>query len=306
VLAGTPPYGSSFNSPFNFTITATDGNGNTTVQNFVLTVSPTAAVFTSSATTTFTENAFGTFPVTASGDAPITFATSGLPSGVTLSSSGTLSGTPAFGTAADSPYDVTIVATDGHGATTGQSFTLNVNEGNPVITSAGTTTFEQNTFGTIVAATAVGDNPITFTETGTLPQGVTLASDGTLSGTPVVVSGQFPISITATDVNGNTSSAPFTLYVHPAGNVYVATTSLPNGKLGVHYSQTLEALGGTPGYHWKLLKADGKLPTGLKLKGSGRIVGIPTKAGTSSFTVEVLDSSKPKETATATFTVTVS
>ncbi len=124
MLSGTPPFGASFNSPFSFTITATDGNNNTTVQNFTLTVSPTAAVFTSGTSTTFTENAFGTFAVTASGDQPVTFATSGLPSGVTLTPGGTLSGTPAFGTAASSPYDVTIVATDGHGATTGQNFVL--------------------------------------------------------------------------------------------------------------------------------------------------------------------------------------
>ena len=44
VLAGTPPYGSS--GTYDFSITATDGNGNPTVQSFVLTVSATAAAFT--------------------------------------------------------------------------------------------------------------------------------------------------------------------------------------------------------------------------------------------------------------------
>ncbi len=93
--------------------------------------------------------------------------------------------------------------------------------------------------------------------------------------------------------------------MHPAGSVYVVTSSLPNGTRHKHYAQTLTALGGTPSYKWRLLGADGKLPTGLKLKSTGLITGAP-KAGTSTFTVQVADSSNPKETATATLTITVS
>ena len=51
----------------------------------------------------------------------------------------------------------------------------------------------------------------------------------------------------------------------------------------------------------------GALPTGLKLNSStGKISGKPTRAGTYTFKVQVKDSSSPtKQTATATFTLTI-
>ena len=71
----------------------------------------------------------------------------------------------------------------------------------PVFTSAASTTFHGDDAGTF-AVTANGDAPISFTETGTLPSGVTLATNGTLSGTPASgTAGSYPITITATDAN---------------------------------------------------------------------------------------------------------
>ena len=159
-----------------------------------------APVFTSAASTTFGENSAGTFAVTATGDTPITFTEIGaLPSGVTLGADGTLSGTPGSGTAGS--YPITITATDANSATTTQSFTLTVGASAPVFTSAASTTFSENNAGTF-AVTATGDTPITFTESGALPSGVTLGTDGTLSGTPGSgTAGSYPITITATDAN---------------------------------------------------------------------------------------------------------
>ena len=74
----------------------------------------------------------------------------------------------------------------------------------PSITSGASTTFAENTAGTF-AVTANGDTPIGFTETGTLPSGVTLAANGTLAGTPASGSaGGYPITITATDAHTRT------------------------------------------------------------------------------------------------------
>lgn len=73
---------------------------------------------------TFTELTFGSFPVTATGTAPITFSHTGaLPAGVSFSSAGVLSGTPAAGTVGI--YPLTITAANGVGSTN-QSFTLRV------------------------------------------------------------------------------------------------------------------------------------------------------------------------------------
>ncbi len=73
--------------------------------------------------------------------------------------------------------------------------------------------------------------------------------------------------------------------------------------MGVAYTATLAATGGTPPYMWLL--ASGTLPAGLTLATStGVISGTPTATGTSSFSVEVTDPAW--DTATAPLSITVS
>ena len=145
--------------------------------------------------------------------------------------------------------------------------------------------------------------PITYTETGPLPSGVTLSSSGVLSGTPGFVAGQFPITITAS--GGGTGTQSFTLYVTPSSVLHVTTTSLPGAQKGTAYSTQLTAAGGKTPYKWSV--TTGVLPKGLKLTKKGVIPGTPkASAVTETFTVTVTDKSHPKQTATATFTITVS
>ena len=208
-------------------------------------MSASGPVLTSGATTSFAEGHAGNFAVTANGDAPITYTKTGtLPSGVTLASNGTLAGTPAFGTAAS--YPITITATDGHATTATQAFTLTVTATGPSITSAAAATFtaaKANTF----TVTASGDTPISFTETGPLPSGVTLASNGTLSGTPAAgTQGSYPITINATDTHSSTATQAFTLTVSnnppttgmaaPANNATVSGTTTLDGVATVQQS----------------------------------------------------------------------
>ena len=70
--------------------------------------------------------------------------------------------------------------------------------------------------------TATGDTPITFTESGALPTGVTLGTDGTLSGTPAFgTAGTYPVTITATDANNATATQAFTLTVTAASDLHL-------------------------------------------------------------------------------------
>jgi hypothetical protein len=64
------------------------------------------------------------------------------------------------------------------------------------------------------------------------------------------------------------------------------TTPLTPGTVGVNYSQTLTATGGSPPYTWSI--ASGALPAGLTLTGNV-ISGKPTTSGTSNFTLSVTD-----------------
>jgi hypothetical protein len=84
----------------------------------------------------------------------------------------------------------------------------------------------------------------------------------------------------------------------------VATTSLPGGVQGTAYSQSLTAGGGSAPYSWALVTGS-SLPAGLTLSTNGGISGTPTSTGTTSFTVQVTDSSSPMQTAQATLGITI-
>ena len=255
---------------------------------------------TSASSTTFAENTPGTFPVTATGDTPISFSEAGtLPSGVSLASNGTLSGTPAFGTAGS--YPVIITATDANSNTATQSFTLTVTATAPAFTSANSTSFAENAAGTF-AVTANGDTPITFTESGKLPTGVTLLANGTLSGTPALATaGSYPVTITATDANANTSTQSFTLTVTATGPTITSavSTTFAENSPGTF---TVTATGDTP----ISFTESGKLPAGVTLLANGTLSGTPAfgTAGSYPVTITATDANANKGTQSFTLTVT--
>jgi uncharacterized protein len=75
----------------------------------------------------------------------------------------------------------------------------------------------QQTYITNIVSTG-GTDPVTFSVTpGALPNGLSLAPDGTLSGTPTTsVGSPFNFTVSATDANGLTASKAFSLVVNPA------------------------------------------------------------------------------------------
>ena len=74
----------------------------------------------------------------------------------------------------------------------------------------------------------------------------------------------------------------------------IVTDSLPSTIVGAHYARTLLANTGTPPYIWSVVS--GSLPVGLSLSSTGEISGTPTTAGNSSFTVQVTDASSQTAT----------
>src|SRR5467141_2547920 len=209
ILAGTPAAGSV--GSYTITFTAHNGAGADAVQTFTLTVNQPAAI-TSATSTTFTVGTAGTFTVTATGFPAPTFSETGaLPSGVTLATTGTLSGTPAAGSGGT--YSFTIIAHNGAGADGTQTFTLTVDQA-PAITSANSATFVLGFAGTFTV-TATGFPAPTLSETGTLPTGVTFtAATGMLSGTPAAGTiGTYPITITAQNGISPNAAQSFTLNV---------------------------------------------------------------------------------------------
>ena len=80
-------------------------------------------------------------------------------------------------------------------------------------------------------------------------------------------------------------------------------SSLPAGTVSTAYSTPLSASGGTAPYTWSI--TSGSLPSGLSLSGTGTISGMPTAAGSSTFTLQVTDSASAPASATASLTITI-
>lgn len=152
-----------------------------------------------------------------------------------------------------------------------------------------------------------GTRPYAWSAATALPPGLSLASNGTLSGTPTT-SGTFTFTGQVTDQSTPelSSSAPITLTVTQAAAsiapLIVATSSLPGATAAQNYSFTLSSSGGLAPYTWSATTA---LPAGLTLSSNGTISGLPTVAGTASIGVQVTDSQPNPQTATATLSLTV-
>ena len=132
---------------------------------------------------------------------------------------------------------------------------------------------------------AVGDQPITWNiENGNLPESLNLDSDtGIISGTPTLA-GTYTFKIKATNDAGF-DEKDFTIVIHDAPeHPIIITDELPDGMVGVPYNEIVEAVGDQP-ITWNI--ENGNLPNDLNLDSeTGIISGIPTLAGTYTFTIK--------------------
>lgn len=137
---------------------------------------------------------------------------------------------------------------------------------------------------------------------GALPGGLSLdPKTGAITGTPTA-NGTFHFTVSMTDSGGTATAALAISIVNP---LTITTTSpLPNGAVGVQYSQTFAATGGTPLYTWSV-SGGTTLPAGLSLSSAGTLSGIPTASGTFNFTVQALDSGSPAQATVQNFSITI-
>jgi uncharacterized protein YhjY with autotransporter beta-barrel domain len=243
--------------------------------------------------------------LTASGGvAPYAYTVSAgsLPAGLTLSSSGLLSGTPTAG----GSFTATVQAADAHQFTGTQSYTLVVSSATVSLTPATLPNPTAEAVYTTTLTAAGGTAPYTFSvSSGTLPAGLSLnAATGVLSGT-TNVTGSFTFSLRASD-SSTGAGAPFS-----AANSYTVTVSaptitvtpgtLPAATVATAYSQQLSASGGVGPYAYTV--SSGSLPAGLTLSSSGLLSGTPTAGG--SFTLNVQAADAHLFTGTQSYTLTV-
>jgi hypothetical protein len=168
--------------------------------------------------------------------------------------------------------DVSTAETIDFGFVTPPSATclvINAVQGNPVST------------GPMSGSGGMG-GPYTFSSAN-LPAGVTMAADGSISGTPAA-SGTFTYTVTVKDKNGNagTVNCSVTVAAPPTANCLniVAVQGAPLTPT------PMQGSGGNGGPYTFTAKG---LPDGLSISPDGVISGTPTQGGTYYYTVTVTD-----------------
>jgi hypothetical protein len=284
VLSGTPTQ----TGTYPITVTATDSNGCTgTGPTYTLTINCQTITVTNPAVSSGTAGTAFSQTFTQSGSIGTTtfsLASGTLPSGLTLSSAGVLSGTPTQ----TGSFPITVKATDSNGCSgTGPTYTLviacqTITVTNPAVTSGTAGSAFSQTF-----TQSGGIGATTFSlASGTLPSGLTLASNGVLSGTPAQT-GTFPITVKGTDSNGcSGTGATYTLTI-ACQTITVTNPAVSTGTAATPFSQMFTQSGAIGSSTFSL--ASGTLPSGLTLSTAGVLSGSPTQTGSFPITVKVTD-----------------
>ena len=136
-----------------------------------------------------------------------------------------------------------------------------------------------------------------------LPAGLTLGGDGTVTGSPTE-GGAFSFSVQAADSSSPALTATGKLNLKVVIlPLSISTRSLPGGMVDTAYRQVLQATGGVLPYTWTI--SSGSLPSWASFTSQGVIEGFPNSAGSSNFTVEVTDGESTPQMASQPISVSV-
>ena len=280
-ISGTP----TVSGTFQYTVTIKDSAGHVGTVTCSVTIAP--PVSTSCVSVT----AIVGVPITpvqfpgSGGTGQYTYSATGLPPGLTLSSSGVLSGTPTQ----SGTFDYTVYITDSAGHTHfgpcshQQTLHCSITVQPGITASCVSIDAVQNKAITPVQMTANGGTgPYTFSATG-LPAGLTMSWNGTISGTPTV-SGTFNYTVTIKDNAGHTGTVNCAVTVLPP---VTATGGQCGGQRGHSITPVNFSPSGGSGGPYSF--SCGNLPPGLNLSSSGTISGTPTQSGTFNCTIQITD-----------------
>jgi PKD repeat protein len=205
VLSGTPTTAGSYT----FTVQVSDSAGTIANKSFTLSVNPAPSITTSSplAGGDIGKPYSLTFAVSG-GTAAFTWTETGpLPTGLSLSTAGILSGTPtATGTSS-----FTVKVTDSFYSSATLSCSLTINPLPTITTPSPLPDGNDGVNYSLTFATSGGSSPFTWAvSAGSLPAGLSLSSAGVISGKPTAV-GTASFTVQATDAVGATATASYTL-----------------------------------------------------------------------------------------------
>ncbi|NCD20734.1 MAG: hypothetical protein EOL89_12285, partial [Actinobacteria bacterium] len=255
-------------------ITLTDSEALTDTTTLDLAIEDAVVITTTALPSGTVDQAYTASLTAIGGTAPYVWEVTGLPAGLTLAGD-TITGTPT----ATGSNDIEITVTSGGLSDTIQ---LSLAVAQPLVITS--TSLPPGVVGAEYAATLTttgGVPPSSWTAAGLLPDGLTLAATGHITGVPTAV-GSTTVTFTASDIEGRTATIDLDLDI--ADPLVITTSTLPPATVGDAYSTAVGATGGTSPYTWEIVN----LPASLTAAGD-TISGTPTTAGTSSVTVTVTD-----------------
>ena len=267
-----------------------------------ITVSP-ASLPTLTAGTSFSQTLTST-----GGLAPYTYTlqTGTLPPGLSLSSSGVLSGTPTQ----RGGYTFSVRSTDSTSPTAqfvDKGYTGTVQNPTLTLTTPSGTAIQNVSFSQTLS-TSGGVAPYAYQlETGTLPAGITVSSTGVVSGTTTAAPGNYPVTIRVTDASTGPGSyfevENYTLTVSPPPSVSIAVSPASvseDGATNLTYTVTRSLNLSSPTV--VNITTTGTATAGTDYSGNVATVTIPAGATTATIVINpnVDGTVEPDETVTLT------
>ncbi len=225
----------------------------------------------------------GTQLVASGGRSPYRFSiVSGtLPSGITLSPYGFLSGGPIMA----GTFDFAVGVTDYYDCKGLRAYTITCTC--PTIAWSPTSLPDGNvgvSYNQRIEASGGNLIYIFQISSGALPPGLALSTAGFISGTPTTM-GVFSFGVVA-HCSNCWDIRQYTINVS-CPTITMSPASVPSGTVGTAYTQTLAATGGASPYSFSI--SAGTLPTGLVLTSAGVLSGTPTVPSSSNFSVRATD-----------------
>jgi hypothetical protein len=279
-LSGIP----SDSGTYAYTLLVTDKAGATATSNCQLIVTSGLIIETSALPDAPQSAPYAQLLAVIGGKSPYTWSivSGSLPTGLTLSPSGTISGVAVpLGS-----FGFTAGVTDSNGTSAQRALSIRVVSGLSVIGCPESSSEVGLVFASPALASG-GSPPYTWSvSAGGLPQGLVLdPASGAISGTSLQ-SGLVQFVVDVHDSANHAASRQCSIDV--AAAVGISTSTFSPGNSGSSYSDSISVSGGVAPFVWATTA--GALPPGLSLNPtSGHITGTPVVVGSFGFTIKVVD-----------------
>jgi gliding motility-associated-like protein/uncharacterized repeat protein (TIGR01451 family) len=284
---------------YNVSITTTDNKGGMTTSNvaLVLHAADIEAVYTVNPAKPVNDyannNVLATVTDANGAITAATVTTGSLPAGTAIAADGTIR-VSAAGSLAAGTYTFTVTTTDNQGGTTASPIALTIHAADveAVYTINPPKPVNDYTANAVLATVTDANGPIVsaIVTTGTLPAGVTLASDGviTVTNPGLLAAGTYTIQVTTTDNQGGTTTSSVSLVIHAADIEAVYTVAPAKPVSDYATNAVLASATDANGAITAATVTSGALPAGTTLAADGTIrVTTPGSLLAGTYTLQV-------------------